>query len=159
MKLDSAEVEKLARLAEERGGRSLGIVAGAGPVAPPPGRRHAFTVWDWRPATVNELTKRGNHFSAARRKKSDREAVALAAENSGLVPLATTRRRVSVEVTLAGRMRRVDPDAIWKSLLDALVAAQLLVDDSASWVELGEFTQVPGPRKATKIILEDMEGD
>ena len=116
--------------------------------------RHEVTVPGWRPATINALTKRGNHFSASRLKEWDRIAVAV---SSILIPKAIRRRRVSVEVTMAGRMKPVDPDAIWKSLLDALVAAGLLVDDSANWVELGPFTQVRGAMKATRITLEDME--
>src|SRR5262249_28956501 len=46
------------------------------------------------------------------------------------VPRATGRRRVSVEVVLAPRMRRSDADSFDKLLLDALVGAGLLLDDS-----------------------------
>jgi hypothetical protein len=54
-------------------------------------------------------------------------------------------------------MRPIDPDGIWKSLCDALVAAGLLVDDSARWCELGSFTQTRGAAKATRIVLTDLE--
>lgn len=169
MKLDPADIEKVARLAKSRGGKVLGTAppdAEAPDIAPAqysdseccaPGLaagRHEFTIPGFRPATINELTKKGNHFSASRLKKRDRLAVAL---HSRHVPKAIRRRRVSVEVTLAGRMRVVDPDALHKSTLDALVAAGLLVDDSPAWVEIGPMVQIRGAAKATRIILDDLD--
>ena len=38
------------------------------------------------------------------------------------IPRATGRRRVSLHIVLAPRQRAGDPDAFWKSTLDALVA-------------------------------------
>lgn len=109
----------------------------------------------WRPATINELFHTGNHFSAARKKRIDRDIVAHYARAAG-IPQAATKRRVSLEVTLAGRMKQVDPDSMWKSCLDALVACRMLVDDCPDHVELGPVVQVGGEEKRTVIILEDL---
>jgi hypothetical protein len=65
-------------------------------------------------------------------KKADRQLVggyALAQR----IPRAAGRRRVSLVITLAPGRRAPDPDVVWKSLLDALTACGLLVDDSARW--------------------------
>lgn len=109
----------------------------------------------WRPATLNELTKRGNHWSAARLKKRDREMVAGYAAKLGLPP-ATTKRRVTMLQVRAGKQRPIDDDNAWKSVLDALVQCRLLVDDKPEWLERMPLEQEKGPRKLTRITLEDL---
>lgn len=115
---------------------------------------HEITIPRWRPVTLNELFAL-HHLAAARKKRGDRELIAAYAQRAG-VPPATTKRRVSIAVTLAGRMKQTDPDALWKSTLDGLTAARMLVDDSPDWVELGSMTQRGGDEKATTIRLEDL---
>jgi hypothetical protein len=62
-----------------------------------------------------------------------------------------------VRATITAPFRRLpDPDAPLKSLLDGLVTAGLIVDDSARWVEWSCPVFERGP-KATTIILEEME--
>jgi hypothetical protein len=54
------------------------------------------------------------------------------------IPKATGKRHVSIDRLFSGRERLFDPDnlaASTKSLLDAMVLAGLLVDDSAAFVE------------------------
>ena len=63
---------------------------------------------------------------------------------------------MSLEITLAPRQRAGDPDAYWKSLLDALVRARLLVDDRRQYVELGAVTFARGKAKRTVVTLEDL---
>jgi hypothetical protein len=48
------------------------------------------------------------------------------------------------------------PDSYWKSLLDALVHAGLLVDDNRQHVQLGEVEFERGTARATTITLEDL---
>ena len=50
-----------------------------------------------------------------------------------------------------------DPDASWKVILDACVAAGRLVDDGPQWCELGPVNYGRGPKRATTIILEEIE--
>ena len=121
---------------------------------PQPGR-WVLEIPGWRPATLWELTKRGNHWSAARHKKKDRELVAAYALKAGIPP-ATTKRRVTMLQVRAGRQMPIDDDNAWKSVLDALVQCRLLVDDRPEWLERAPLEQEKGPRKLTRIILEDL---
>jgi hypothetical protein len=66
---------------------------------------------------------------------------------------------VSLVITLTARQRPADPDAFWKSLLDALVHAGLLADDDAAHVQLGGVIFRRGePPGGTEIVLEDVDG-
>jgi hypothetical protein len=116
---------------------------------------HHFDVPRWRPVTLNELFAAGNPMAVARKKRADREIVATYAALAG-IPQATRKRRVSLAITLAGRMKQCDPDAFHKSLNDALVACRMLVDDSPQWCEIGPVVQVGGEEKSTRITLEDI---
>jgi hypothetical protein len=60
-------------------------------------------------------------------------------------------------LTLAPRQRACDPDAFWKSTLDALVHAGLLVDDNRQGCELGEVRFDRGTARRTVIVLADLE--
>ena len=46
---------------------------------------------------------------------------------------------------------------MWKSLLDGLVRAGLLVGDCADFVELGTVEFRRGVESCTEVILEDLE--
>lgn len=74
------------------------------------------------------------------------------------VPKAVTKRRISLYIELDKHQKRCDADAPWKSLLDALVACKMLVDDSIEWVELGTIEygrnyETPG----TWILWQDLQ--
>jgi hypothetical protein len=73
------------------------------------------------------------------------------------IPKATAKRRVNVNVTMP--WRRPDPDAILKSLLDALVAAELLRSDSSRWCQLGDMTIELGDQRQTVVTLQDVPSD
>lgn len=70
------------------------------------------------------------------------------------MPKATGRRRVSVSVDC----HKTPPDAdnVLKSLLDALTACGLVIDDSPAWCELGTVAVARGPRDRTVVTLEDL---
>jgi hypothetical protein len=119
----------------------------------PPGT-HTIHVPAWHPARLNELLA-GHWARRNRLKRHDGEVLALFSRLSG-IPKATGKRRVSLVLTLAPRQRAGDPDGHWKSVLDALVAAGMLVNDSHVWCELGPVTFERGKGKATTIILEDL---
>ena len=113
----------------------------------------------WRPPLVNEW--RGKHWSVAHKlRRATTDLLALYALTQG-VPKATGRRRVSVEILLAPRMRRPDRDAFDKLFLDAMVAAGLLLDDGdrglAGRVEV-TFRRVPAAEWGTIITVEDLDG-
>jgi hypothetical protein len=155
--MDAKQIEELARRAEAAGGRTLQVRVepDRGGVGSSARGRWELFIPGHRIATKNELTKDGCHMRAARLKRIDRELIAIYAAKAG-VPAATGKRRFSMVVTMAGRMKEVDPDALWLSALDGAVAARLLVDDSPRFVELGPVVQVKGAEKSTRIILEDV---
>lgn len=108
----------------------------------------------WVPTPLNRLI--GGHWKGRwDRKKRDRTMVVVHAWKSRIPP-ATGRRRVGLHVTLPPGQRRWDPDCFWKSCLDALVAARLLVDDGPKWCELVEVTYERTGVLSTTIILEDL---
>jgi hypothetical protein len=119
--------------------------------------RHVLVIPGWHPARLNDLMGGGHWARRHRLKKADRQLVAAYTKAAG-VPQATGRRRVSLELTLAPRQRAADPDAYWKSALDALVACGLLVDDSRQQLQLGTVTFRRGPARQTRIVLEDLAG-
>jgi hypothetical protein len=149
---------KRTRLRSERGARAA---MGGFPV--PPAREAPLTpgatagpwtlrIDGWRPALLNELLKL-HPMRAHRRKKADADVLAAA----GLlydVPKATAPRRVGL--TICGRYSTFpDPDSPWKSLLDGLKRAGLIVDDGASWCRCDQPIFLRGPRY-TLIELEDL---
>jgi hypothetical protein len=119
----------------------------------PRARKHVLTIPGWVPATVNQLLRsvRGR----IRLKKADREVVAVYARLSG-IPRATGQRRVGLTIVLGRGQRGCDGDAPWKSLLDSLVSAGLLVDDAPAWCELAPVKFRRGER-GTEITLTDLE--
>lgn len=116
--------------------------------------KHNLLIPNWTPAGLNQW--QGRHWSVGHKlKKADREIVGWYAQQAG-IPLATCQRRVSVKITLTPRQRACDPDAPLKSLLDALVACGLLLDDNPKWCVLGSVTFDQGAERQTEIILEDV---
>lgn len=116
---------------------------------------HRFTIPNWRPARDNELINchwRTKH----KRKKADAETVGVYAMVAK-VPPAIDKRRVSLEITLKGRQQQADPLAYAKSLLDALVACRLLIDDKAQFMEWAGVMYKRGKDAGTTIVLEDIE--
>jgi Holliday junction resolvase RusA-like endonuclease len=108
----------------------------------------------WQPATLNKLL--GCHWaSAARLKKTDKNMVGHYC-NTNRVPLANGPREVRLTITLAPKQRAPDPDAYWKSTLDALVHAQMLIDDNRQYCRPGVVNFVRGTERSTLIELEDL---
>ena len=116
--------------------------------------KHVLTIPDWTPARLNQFD--GRHWAVrANLKKADRQLVMIYFLTSQ-IPSARGKRRVSLDIMLGKHRRLSDPDAHWKSLLDALVHASLLVNDNPAGVELGPVTITKGPRTCTTITLEDV---
>jgi hypothetical protein len=113
---------------------------------------YTLEIPNWNPVSVNRLI--GRVRARIRGKKDDRLIVFAAASHTD-IPTAVTKRRVSVRIVAPGP-RLLDPDNALKSLFDCLVAARLLVDDSAAWVELGQVKVERGRERRTVITLEDL---
>jgi Holliday junction resolvase RusA-like endonuclease len=115
---------------------------------------HGLIIRDWHPTPLNRLV--GCHYGTrSRRKRFDRDLVAATAL-AGRVPKAAGKRRVGVRIVLGPRQRGCDPDAYWKSLLDALVACGLLLNDGRQGVELGAVRFDRDAKPRTEITLEDL---
>lgn len=112
---------------------------------------HTLMIAGWTPTPLNRLM---SHVRARIKRKQDDRVIVLAAALNADVPKAYFPRRVSVTVTAPGRLP--DPDNLLKSLLDALVHAKLLVDDSAAWCELAAVKVERGPVRKTVMQLEDL---
>lgn len=107
----------------------------------------------WHPAPLNKLMM-GWH-TAMRLKAVDRKMVGAYCKINR-IPLANGPREVSLLVTLAPKQRACDPDAYWKSLLDALVNADMLIDDNRQYVRHGAVDFERGAERATLITLTDL---
>ncbi len=103
------------------------------------------------PARINELL--GHWGKAAKRKKLDRDTVAIVARD---IPKAKGKRRVDIHLIMGPRQRTPDPDSSWKSLLDSLVACGQLVDDRKECCELGSVTFSRGKAAETVVTLTDL---
>lgn len=115
---------------------------------------HMIHIQGWQAVTVNELLAAGRW--AWTLKKKDRKRIAAHVALLGLPP-ATGKRRVTLTLTMGKRQRTPDPDGVFKSLLDALVHAKMLVDDNKEGLQLMPVRFERGAEKATTILLEDME--
>lgn len=112
---------------------------------------HVIHIPQWRPATLNQLM---GHWSKTHKlKKSDRQIIAHYCKDT---PKATGKRRVSLHISLKGRQQKADPDAYWKSLLDALVACGQLINDNDANVELGTVTYDREVQAGTVITLTEV---
>lgn len=110
----------------------------------------------FHPARLNQLM--GKHWGPGHKlKKRDRQMIwAHALEQK--IPQATGKRRVTLTIILKPYARAADVDSHWKSTLDGLKHAKLLVDDSPKWVELAPVRYVRGTHLAwgSIISLEDL---
>lgn len=119
-------------------------------------RRFEAVIPDWHPTTLNALLE--VHWAkAGRLKRGDAELVAYYLKIAG-VTAATRKRRLTYTIVYkAGPGGRADSDAHDKSFRDALTLCGALVDDSPKWLDAEKPLRDTGPRKETRIILEDIE--
>jgi hypothetical protein len=111
------------------------------------------TIANWRPRTVNELLSM--HWRACGRAKAgDMNVIAIHCY-AAKVPKATGRRAVSIRMVCA-KGRSLDPDAVPKSLLDALVQAGYLMDDNTTWLQFDGCTIERGKQLSTNITIRDI---
>lgn len=115
---------------------------------------HRIVIPDFRFTSINQMHSSVHWAKRAKLKKKDREYIWAFAKDQR-VPQASGKRKVSIEVVITGRQQETDPDALWKSCLDALVHCGMLVDDKDRWCELGIVTYTKGDCTQTTVILED----
>lgn len=93
---------------------------------------------NWIPTSLNKSIRR--HWSEASRQKKAEAALIGAAAKAQDVPPAGGKRRVDLHVILPPGRKKLDDDNAWKSVLDGLVKAKLLIDDRREWKENGDIT-------------------
>jgi hypothetical protein len=116
------------------------------------GASHTFFIPRWHPATLNQLL--GGHWSRGHKLK--KQDAAMIAAYALKIPRAVGPRRVGLTLVMAKGARRPDPDSSHKSVLDSLVKAGLLVNDSPRWVELEPLRYERTQDWGTRITLTDM---
>lgn len=111
----------------------------------------------YHPPTVNDLL--GNHHKAGRLKKACVKVFWGCCLEQRLVK-ASGKRLVEIIITVrkSKKGRRPDPDAYYKSALDALVKCNMLVDDSSQWCEHAATLITSGEQDSTTIHLTDIDG-
>jgi Holliday junction resolvase RusA-like endonuclease len=115
---------------------------------------YVIDIPNWHPTPLNKLL--GHWRTSAKRKKQDREMV-WAYSKQAKIPLnSSTKRSIELTIVLGPKQRACDPDAYWKSCLDALVHAMAIWDDSHEYCELLPIKFERGTRKATRILLRDV---
>lgn len=119
----------------------------------PGAERFTLRIERWHPTRLNELL--GHPMHRARRKTADAQLIAYSCRDAG-VTRATVPRAVMVTIALAPRQRAGDPDAYWKSLLDALTHAGAIVNDNRQWCELRPVQFARAAQPATVIELDDV---
>lgn len=108
----------------------------------------------WHPAPVNKLLT--SHWSkAGKMKRVDKFMIKDVAMAYG-IPVATVKRRVELYLVYAPKERAVDPDASWKSLLDALVGSGIIKNDSHVWVDYASPVVMRGPHRRCFITIQDV---
>jgi hypothetical protein len=115
---------------------------------------------NWWPTLVNVLL-RADKYTRCRLLHEDAELIAAEALNQRLTRTTrrkgdSVRRRVSLLIRYRKGETAPDPDACWKSLLDGLVYARLLVNDDRHWLEIGGVSYEEAPRRGVVVTLEDL---
>jgi Holliday junction resolvase RusA-like endonuclease len=118
---------------------------------------HRIVIPNWQPARLNQFADKSWHVRS-RLKAADKNMVAHYARQADVAP-PEGRRKVSLVVVLRKGQRAPDTDAYWKSLLDALVKAGVLIDDNRNGCLTGdvEFQRSRDDGCETTIIVEDVE--
>ena len=116
---------------------------------------YTIEIPNWHPARINQFV--GKHWGVGHRlKKADVSMIAFYAKLAH-VPIASKKRRMQLTIVYGKRKRQADKDAYWKSLLDALVCAGMLVDDSPKWVTCEEPIYERAAKSLTRIELTDID--
>lgn len=109
----------------------------------------------WHPPTLNSVMRGSIRTRIAAGKRCD-HVIAAALAVAG-VPAAEGKRRVALSLGFPPGNSFVDVDAPWKALLDALVKAGALIDDSYRWCELAPIHQHRTTARHTLITLTDID--
>lgn len=116
-----------------------------------------LTIDGWQPKPLNVLMRQQRHVRN-RALKSDAQVIGAEAR-SQRITRASGRRSVSLVIRYCQRTGAgdVDPDALWKSLLDGMCAAGLLKGDCRRWLDLGPVEHEAAERPGIVVVIRDLE--
>lgn len=118
-------------------------------------RSWKFTIPGYLPPSLNELL--GVHWSKrSKMKEHAANLVKVYGWRKCDVACAFRKRTVLITLTRAGRRKELDADNAKKILLDALVKAGLLGDDSPAWCNCPDPVQVKGLVCSTMVELREL---
>lgn len=111
----------------------------------------------WQPHPLNEFLYAHRHVRS-KALHTDAEVIWGEVKRQGITP-ARGKRRVSLVIRFnpATHSGEVDPDALFKSLLDGLRKAKVLREDNRHWLELGGVTFEAAPCRGLVVVIEDVE--
>lgn len=115
---------------------------------------YEVTIPHWHPTLLNKLLT--SHWAAAARmKQGDMQMIGVYLYQAK-VPKATGKRRVQIEIVLGKGQRAGDPDAYYKTTLDALKRLGHLKDDNRQWLELVPVKFSRAAESATIIRITEL---
>lgn len=108
----------------------------------------------WHPTRLNKLVN--SHWATAHRmKQADAQMLGVYLYQAE-VPKAAGKRRVEIEIVLGKGQRAGDPDAYFKSPIDALVRLGYLKDDNRQWLDLEPVKYGRAAEMATVLRITDL---
>ena len=116
--------------------------------------RYVLEISGFHPTLLNAMLRK--HWRVVSRlKNADTQRIVVECRTQR-IPKATGKRRVILTWVMAPRNKPIDADAPWKNLLDGLVAAGALKDDTLEWCELVGPILERGAVKGIRVELEDV---
>ncbi len=115
---------------------------------------YRLVIPNWHPVRKNQLLSR-HPMTRSKLKQIDYNMIAGYCVLNR-IPVATGPREVSLLIVLGPGQRGGDVDAYSSSVLDALVNAKMLIDDSRRWARLLPVDFERGVGRATVITLEEL---
>lgn len=116
---------------------------------------YIINIPNWHPTPLNKLLN--SHWAIAAKMKRNVTQMISAYAHNAQIPKATGKRSLRLIITLGKGQRACDPDAYFKSTLDALVGLKYLKDDNRQWLELHPTEFNRAENRHTSIVLEDMQ--
>lgn len=121
------------------------------PLTGPP-QTWTITIPDYLPPSLNELM----HCHWRTKHKLKKECLEFVAHYGRHVLPAVGKRRVLLTYLRTVCHKEMDPDNAKKAILDALVKAGILGNDTEEWVECPDPVQSRSSRNETTIVIEEL---
>jgi Holliday junction resolvase RusA-like endonuclease len=115
---------------------------------------YIITIPDWMPTPLNKLLSA--HWAKRSKMKNADYKVIDHYVRLARIPIKSVKKRVQITLCYPKGERMLDPDACLKSLLDGLVKAYALWNDSPKFCEIMPVESVRGEKKSTTIRITEI---